>query len=698
MTDYHVCVSLHALAATASAHLTPPLLDDLDLDHHLINLTHNNNNNNNTTNNITTNINTTNNSSLESSKRKLGATSFDTAPAKKLSLMADSRAVPINSSSNVAVSTASNSTNTNTTAAASATNSNNSSTSVAANNVLLQSLPPLFDTNVLDGSSIVGADALASSSLRNVASARKAPTRRAAAAASAAVAAQIDVVASSTSMVPTAGVISFPPPTADTDHVAAATAAAAAAFQQQQIVSAASIIHKARDVSVEVTAALTTLRTWLVTAPIPLPDTDAERLRAQVDSIRKHVQAGHDNCVMVRETVLLKVDDQQRLLDLLATLATQAHQLDIYERELDYIRQYAMEPPPFADLFIAEQPFPISVYHHKPLPSPLRVRLFTSARARVSDIGAVNVELMHDAGQSKQKSDVVMKNQTKRMVDGESHDREANFEQLTFDKGTRLQQVTLKFNQQIKVQGASGAASAEHLESNTSEAFIVTTHENQWAQAEGALFEHTLFLQQMSVPWPLFANAFQILYLRSTRQEADGVKRPLCVEEFGYLHAKLGGKRAIERSAWNELWKKLQDCLRKIRFAKHLCEMWNEGAIAGFVNRTDTERVLQAEPVGAFMVRFSDSTDGSFVISYVNEDESGKSIKHYLVTEQDTSTKKSLAEFVRAHPRLVYLVKVGVHGNTGLRTTHRELKEAALSKYYGKNKLVSVPSHYESRL
>jgi hypothetical protein len=686
MTDYHVCVSLHVLAATASAHLAPPLpMLDLDLDLDLLSDT----------------------SSLESSKRKLGATSFDSAPAKKLSLMADSRAVPINSSGGGAASAATSATNatsatttTTTTHATSATADNSNS----AHNVLLQSLPPLFDTNVLDGSAVVGAHPLASSTtvLRNVATARKVPARRAAAAAAAAAvaASQVDIAASSTSMVPTAGVVSFPPPpTVSGGDIAAATAAAAAAaFQQQQIVSAASIIHKARDVSGEVTAALTTLRTWLLAAAIPLPDSDAERLRAQVDSIRKHVQAGHDNCVMVRETVLLKVDDQQRLLDLLATLATQSHQLDIYERELDYIRQYAMEPPPFADLFIAEQPFPISVYHHKPLPSALRVRLFTSARARVSDVGAVNVELMHDAGQSKQKSDVVMKNQTKRMVDGESHDREANFEQLTFDKGTRLQQVTLKFNQQIKVQGASGAASAEHLESNTSEPFIVTTHENQWAQAEGALFEHTLFLQQMSVPWPLFANAFQILYLRSTRQEADGVKRPLCVEEFGYLHAKLGGKRVIERSAWNELWKKLQDCLRKIRFAKHLCEMWNEGAIAGFVNRTDTERVLHAEPVGAFMVRFSDSTDGSFVISYVNEDDTGKSIKHYLVTEQDTSTKKSLAEFVRAHPRLVYLVKVGVHGNTGLRTTHRELKEAALSKYYGKNKVVSVPSHYESRL
>ena len=29
------------------------------------------------------------------------------------------------------------------------------------------------------------------------------------------------------------------------------------------------------------------------------------------------------------------------------------------------MRQYGMEPPPHVDLFVAEQPFPVSVYHHK---------------------------------------------------------------------------------------------------------------------------------------------------------------------------------------------------------------------------------------------------------------------------------------------------------------------------------------------
>jgi hypothetical protein len=567
----------------------------------------------------------------------------------------------------------------------------------SSSNLLLQSLPPLFSSDggfsaALASSNTTLSAAANSNTESAVASPPPRKARRTAAAAAAALA------SASASSAAAATAASVAASSTVSESIVSSGVADGGAFQQQQIISAASIIKKARDQSGDVTDALTTLRTWLQNAAIPMPPNEIERCRAQIELVRKHVQVGKTHCEMVRETVLMKVDDQQRLLDVLAVLAAQTHQLEIYERELDYVRQYAMEPPPFADLFITQQPFPISVYHHKPLPSPLRVRLYTSARARVSNIGVVSVELLHDAGLAKTMNDVVMQNSSKAMVDGESHDNEANFEQLTFDKGTRLQQVMLKFNQHVKVQGAMGAASSEHLESNVSEPFIVTTHENQWAQAEGVLLERTLFAQQMSVSWPLFANAFQILYLRATRQDADSVKRPLCVEEFGYLHAKLGGKRLIERAAWADLWKKLQDCLRKIRFAKHLCEMWNEGAIAGFISRVDTERLLQNEPVGAFMVRFSDSADGSFVISFVLEEEGAKTIKHYLVTEQDTSTKKSLAEFVRAHPRLVYLIKVGVNSSTGLRSTSRELKDTALSKFYGKGKVVATPSHYEQRL
>ena len=106
--------------------------------------------------------------------------------------------------------------------------------------------------------------------------------------------------------------------------------------------------------------------------------------------------------------------------------------------------------------------------------------------------------------------DKIMKNTEKKMVDGESDDYEADFKQLTFNKGTRLHLVTLKFKQQVKVQQVSGTVTSQHLESDATDSFIVTTHENQWAAAEGALFEHALFSDKQAVSWPLLANAFQV--------------------------------------------------------------------------------------------------------------------------------------------------------------------------------------------
>ena len=93
-----------------------------------------------------------------------------------------------------------------------------------------------------------------------------------------------------------------------------------------------------------------------------------------------------------------------------------------------------------------------------------------------------------------------------------------------------------------------------------------------------------------------------------------------------------------------------------------------------------------------------------------------------LVTPEDTSTKKSLAEFMRLHPRLVYLLQVSrvvgivmrevavvlmfhvallqvsCDSTNGTRTVTRVLKDTALHKFYSKTAPVQVPTHYERRI
>mmetsp|Transcript_19515 Transcript_19515/g.33545 ORF Transcript_19515/g.33545 Transcript_19515/m.33545 type:complete len:693 (-) Transcript_19515:198-2276(-) len=470
------------------------------------------------------------------------------------------------------------------------------------------------------------------------------------------------------------------------------------AAAQMALPSASEIIGKANQVVQRGSSMLASLGSALESTAIPMSDADYQQAKNTEQSLQAQLSTASNNLLLMQRSILLQAADQHRLIELRQAISVQLHQLEIYQRELDFMRQYGMEPPPHVDLFVAEQPFPVSVYHHKPLPGPLLVRLFKSARANVTSVGVVKAIVCHDMPQKPGKEGVTITNSEKKMVDGASHDYEVNFQQLTFKKGTRLHLATLQFQQQVKVTETNGSVSSVHLESNATQPLIVTTHENQWAAAEGSLFENTVFGAQMVVSWPELANWFQILYLRSTRQNPERPHRPLVLEDLAYLHRKLDNKLQIERSQWKEFWKWLEEGFRKIRFAKHLCDMWVDGLIAGFLNRTDVEALLADQIAGSFIVRLSDSSSGLFVISFVHEDEGENKIKHYLVTPEDTSTKKSLAEFMRLHPRLVYLLQVSCDSTNGTRTVTRVLKDTALHKFYSKTAPVQVPTHYERRI
>jgi hypothetical protein len=52
--------------------------------------------------------------------------------------------------------------------------------------------------------------------------------------------------------------------------------------------------------------------------------------------------------------------DHHQLLALRQKMTVQLHQLGIYQRELEFMHQYNMEPPPHVDLYIVEEPFPVT--------------------------------------------------------------------------------------------------------------------------------------------------------------------------------------------------------------------------------------------------------------------------------------------------------------------------------------------------
>ena len=57
--------------------------------------------------------------------------------------------------------------------------------------------------------------------------------------------------------------------------------------------------------------------------------------------------------------------------------------------------------------------------------------------------------------------------------------------------------------------------------------------------------------------------------------------------------------------------------LHKIRYQRHICNLWTRGFICGFLSRDEVNAVLGNEKVGTFLIRFSERNAGAFVICYV---------------------------------------------------------------------------------
>ena len=64
----------------------------------------------------------------------------------------------------------------------------------------------------------------------------------------------------------------------------------------------------------------------------------------------------------------------------------------------------------------------------------------------------------------------------------------------------------------------------------------------------------------------------------------------------------------------------------------HLKDFWKNGYVMGFVARTKAESLLQQQPPGTFLLRFSDSMRGGVSIAYKNRYTIGK-LKPYKVED-----------------------------------------------------------------
>ena len=123
--------------------------------------------------------------------------------------------------------------------------------------------------------------------------------------------------------------------------------------------------------------------------------------------------------------------------------------------------------------------------------------------------------------------------------------------------------------------------------------------------------------------------------------------------------------------------------------------MWTAGLIYGLIEREQVHELLVREEVGSCLVRFSENHPGYFAIGYKRQDDDvAKSVRHYLVTNDDIGAKKSLADFIGESAQFKFIAQL-----TGQLTAEGQprikfvQKDLVLEPWYTKKQSLAVDGY-----
>lgn len=366
--------------------------------------------------------------------------------------------------------------------------------------------------------------------------------------------------------------------------------------------------------------------------------------------------------VALNQQVMLSPQDISKVRTMRVELYKQLKQLELYKEELRNVREGTVPAAPLASLVIIKQPFPQVIRKGAALSEDsLTVQLLTGAYNDLSSFRTYNefgltqvtATLLLDNGPAGNISFLEANTQTIDLATGV-----ARFP-LRFPNGTRKTVVHIKFGMPL-----GNGPSAPAVESEMSDPLIIITNECQWEGSLGTLIKKHAFGGKLEITWPLFANTLQHYFLVATRQDPSHPKRPLSEFDFSYLHQKFFGARAmITQTTFDKFWEWFGKIVHVVRFQRHICSLWQVGVIYGFLDRESVTNVLVSnrQPVGTFIIRFSERHAGQFDIVWVGTGSSGIEINHYLVKHDDIGApRRTLPDFISVCPQFLYLLQLTV--------------------------------------
>lgn len=307
---------------------------------------------------------------------------------------------------------------------------------------------------------------------------------------------------------------------------------------------------------------------------------------------------------------------------------------------------------------------------------------------------------------------------------------------IKFANGTRKQPVYFQFHVQVNLRTPSGLqqvtlsrwvgwgdccyhhfffffrARLNHslpTHSEVTPPAISVTNEVQWEEAEGILVEKQAFQENSTCAWFALANVLQRHMIDATRQPVTSLSRIYGQVELTYFHHFLGGGAQVSVDAFREWWKWYGKAMHKVRYTKHILTLFLSGCLFGFIAKQDMELALRDQPPGTFMVRFSERNPGSFSIAYVLQSENDPTqsmVRHYLVSQEDITQRRSLADFLGESPALTHFLRYECSSGFNLAPTPlgpsvrycREEKNSILQEYYAKREVLTVTSGYDRTL
>jgi hypothetical protein len=258
-------------------------------------------------------------------------------------------------------------------------------------------------------------------------------------------------------------------------------------------------------------------------------------LKAQGD-LRKQIEQSAQRLEQLNDTHILTATDAYRLVCLSDSFALHARRLRLYQEEL-FQAQSGQPVKPVASLVITKQPFPCTVKQSKSVDDPVDVVLITGAKSEIQAMGQVKAELINEDYNpisKKKNSAPAIQNAAETMDESLM----VTFKRLIFPHGSRVKSVNMRFAQEVTMNGSS-----VRLLSEPTKPFIVMTNHGQRSTTEGKLLKKHTFANRSEIPWPAFANAMQIHYIRATKQDPKKPVRPLSNKDIEYLHlSKFNGK------------------------------------------------------------------------------------------------------------------------------------------------------------